>query len=94
MGVATSQTTKQKIYKLLDDLPPTSLSVVEQFVEFVHQQARRRQPVVITSGEEAPPCRYPTVKNPASSLSAWLNLLPEGCGGDALADTEALYDEV
>jgi len=94
MDVATSQTTKQRIYKLLDDLPPTSLSVVEQFVEFVHQQAQRRQPVVITSDEEAPSYRYPTVESPASSLSAWLNLLPEGCEGDALADTEALYDEV
>jgi hypothetical protein len=38
--------------------------------------------------------RYPTVENPASSLNAWLDLLPEACGGDALADTEALYDEV
>jgi hypothetical protein len=94
MDAATSQTTKQRIYKLLDDLPPTSLSVVEQFVEFMHQQARRRQPVVITSDREAPSYRYPTVKNPASSLSAWLNLLPEGCEGDALADTEALYDDV
>jgi hypothetical protein len=94
MDAATSQTTKQQIYKLLDDLPPTSLSVVEQFVEFVRQQAQRRQPVAITSDEKTPSYRYPTVKNPASSLSAWLNLLPEGCGGDALADTEALYDEV
>ena len=37
--------------------------------------------------------RYPTVANPASSLNAWVDLIPEGCGGDALADTEALYDE-
>lgn len=41
-----------------------------------------------------PTHRYPTVENPASSLSDWLNLLPEGYDGDALADTEALYDEV
>ena len=38
--------------------------------------------------------RYPTVAPPASSLSAWKDLMPGGCGGDALADTEALYDEV
>ena len=38
--------------------------------------------------------RYPTVTPPASSLTAWKDLMPEGCGGDALADTEALYDEV
>jgi len=38
--------------------------------------------------------RYPTVATPASSLNVWTDLLPNGCGGDALADTEALYDEV
>ena len=38
--------------------------------------------------------RHPTVAPPASSLNAWKDLMPEGCGGDALADTEALYDEV
>ena len=38
--------------------------------------------------------RHPTVANPASSLNNWKDLMPEGCGGDALADTEALYDDV
>jgi prevent-host-death family protein len=37
--------------------------------------------------------RYPTVAPLASSLNAWKDLMPEGCGGDALADTEALDDE-
>ena len=41
-----------------------------------------------------PGARYPTVANEPASLKDWLNLIPEGCGGDALADTEALYDEV
>jgi prevent-host-death family protein len=41
-----------------------------------------------------PGAQYPTVSNPPSSLKEWLNLIPDGCGGDALADTEALYDEV
>jgi prevent-host-death family protein len=41
-----------------------------------------------------PTQRYPTVAAPASSLNAWMDLIPDGCGGDALADTEALYDEV
>ena len=40
-----------------------------------------------------PGARYPTVANEPSSLKDWLNLIPEGCGGDALVDTEALYDE-
>jgi prevent-host-death family protein len=38
--------------------------------------------------------RYPTVANPVSSLDAWVDLLPEGYDGDALADTEELYDKV
>jgi len=40
------------------------------------------------------PYRYPTVPMPVSSLDVWMNLLPEGYEGDALADTEALYEEV
>ena len=43
---------------------------------------------------EKPPYLYPTVENPASSLSEWLNVLPDGYEGDALADSEALYDEL
>jgi hypothetical protein len=30
---------------------------------------------------------------PASTLDDWLNLVPEGYEGDALMDTEALYEE-
>lgn len=41
-----------------------------------------------------PGAQYPTVANPPFSLKDWLDLIPDGCGGDALADTEALYDEV
>lgn len=101
MNAIIPQTTKLRIFGLLDNLPPSSLSVVEQFVKFMHQQAQQRQPVAISSetvaGEEtndSPPYLYPTVTLPASSLSAWLNLIPDGCGGDALADTEALYGDV
>jgi hypothetical protein len=78
----STQMIKQEISELLDGLPPESLKFVEQFVRFMRQeQAFTSEP------------RYPTVENPASSLNTWLELLPEGCGGDALADTEALYDE-
>ena len=37
------------------------------------------------------PYRYPTVPVPASSLGKFIDLMPP-VGGDALADTEALYD--
>ena len=77
----STQVTKQRISELLDELSPESLQTGEQFVRFLRQQ-----------GSLVSEPRYPTVENPASSLSAWLDLVPEGCGGDALADTEALYD--
>ena len=41
----------------------------------------------------SPAQRHPTVEPPVSSLNAWKDLIPEGCGGDALADTEAHDDE-
>ncbi len=77
------QKTRQRINELLDELPPPILLSVEHFVRFLRQQ----EPSTLGLG-------YPTVENPASSLSAWLDLVPEGYDGDALADTEVLYDEV
>ena len=79
---------------LLDELPPESLTVVEQFVRFLHEQARRGRTVTTVSEEnERPPYLYPTVPVPASSLDGLVGIMPP-VGGDALADTEALYDEV
>ena len=84
MSVQTApQETKARIHQLLDELPPAKLTSVEDFVLFLREHESLRLP-----------SRYPTVENPASSLSAWLDLIPDGCGGDALVDTEALYDEV
>ena len=76
------QKTRQRINELLDELPPQILPSMEH-LRFLRQQ----EPSTLGSG-------YPTVENPVSSLSAWLDLVPEGYDGDALADTEALYDEV
>jgi hypothetical protein len=89
------QATQGRILALLGDLPPESLTLVERFVQFLRDQARRGQPVVSASVREGrPPYIYPTVPVPPSSLDAWLDLLPEGYEGDALEDTEALYNEV
>jgi hypothetical protein len=91
------QDTQSRIRALLHDLPAESLAVVEQFVAFLRQQSERGRTVTVGEGEERvehPPYRYPTVPVPPSSLDAWMNLIPEGYEGDALADTEALYDEV
>jgi len=88
------QDTKQRITTWLDELPPQSLTVVEQFVEFLRQKARQQQTPVVVAEREAPPYLYPTVAAPTSSLKVWNKLLDVGYEGDALADTEALYDEL
>jgi hypothetical protein len=91
------QETQSRIRSLLSDLPAESLAVVEQFLAFLRQQSEHGRTVMVIEGEkkeEQPPYRYPTVPVPPSSLDAWMDLIPEGYDGDALADTEALYDEV
>ena len=91
---AETWTTRNRILSLLNDLSPESLTIVERFVQFLREQARRDRPIVaVSEKEERPPYLYPTIGVPPSSLDGWLNLLPEGYEGDALADTEALYDE-
>ncbi|MBN1877399.1 MAG: hypothetical protein JXA33_24465 [Anaerolineae bacterium] len=92
--LTADQETKQKITAWLEELPPQSLTVVAQFVEFLRQKARQQHPLVVVAEKEAPPYLYPTVVAPTSSLEAWGKLLDAGYEGDALADTEALYDEV
>lgn len=73
----------RRIQNLLEDLPPESLSAVEYFIRFVrHQPNFFNEPY------------YPTVLVPAPRLDTWSNILPVGYEGDALKDTEALYDEV
>jgi hypothetical protein len=87
------QTVRERILVLLDELPPENLITVEHFVQFLRDQARRGQPVKSVQ-EKRTPYTYPTVTTPPSSLDGWLDLVPEGYEGDALADTESLYDEV
>lgn len=77
----STHATIQTITALLEGLPPESLARVESFVRSLSQ-----------SGSAAGPL-YPTVAVPASSLKGWEHVLDEGYEGDALADTEALYDE-
>jgi hypothetical protein len=73
----------RRISTLLNDLSPANLALIEQLVE----QLRH-------SNEANPaPYTYPTVVNSADSLIPLTGLLRDGYAGDALADTEALYDE-
>jgi hypothetical protein len=89
--MTTQSATLTHLQDLLTDLPQDSLSAVEQFVQFVRERAQHGQMLKIVA--ERPAYLYPTVPLPADSLDRWLNLSPTGYDGDALADTEALYDE-
>lgn len=86
-------TIKQKITRLLDDLPPDSLTMVEQFVTFLHQQQIQQDRLNVITAREGTLYRYPTVDNDPSTLGAWLDILSQGYEGNAVADSEALYDE-
>jgi hypothetical protein len=88
-----SPTTKERICKLLDELPLESLTVVDRYVAFVHKQAQQGNPVVMSPDGNSAPFRYPTVAVPALVLDKLVGLAPP-VGGDALADSEALYDLV
>jgi len=85
--------TRQSILDLLDELPAESLSVVEALARLLRDQAQRGSPVVVAPDRAgAPPFRYPTVAVPAAKLDGLVGIMPP-VGGDALADTEALYAE-
>jgi hypothetical protein len=43
MGTLTTQKTRQNILMVLDKLPPESLSIVEQFVNFLQAQIAKTQ---------------------------------------------------
>ena len=86
----------QEIVTLLNDLPTDSLVTVRQFVAFLHQQAHAYPGIDQPLGNgkaEKPRYQYPTVPVPTSKLLELAGIL-SGYEGDALADTEALYDDV
>ncbi len=77
---------------LLADLPPESLRLVEQFVLFLREQARQGQKVAtITEEKKQIPYLYPTVPVPVKSLDGLIGIMPP-LGGNALEDSEALYN--
>lgn len=82
------QVMRDHILSLLNDLPPESLNLVDQFVQSLHERVMSK-----SDDENRPPYLYPSVGVPATSLDGLIGLLSEGYEGDALADTEALYDE-
>lgn len=74
------------------DLPPESLRLVEQFVMFLREQARQGKKVPpITEEKKQIPYLYPTVPVPVKSIDGLIGIMPP-LGGNALEDTEALYN--
>jgi len=91
--VPTARPAPRRLLSLLARLPPESVTFVERFVKFLHEQARQGRTVtVVSEKKEQPPYRYPTVLLPAFALDGLIGIMPP-VGGDALADTEALDDE-
>ena len=77
---------------LLAELPPESVQILEQFARFLREQARLGQRIeVAREKDKRQPYLYPTVAVPAKSLDNLIGIMPP-VGGDALEDSEALYD--
>jgi hypothetical protein len=76
--------TKEQIIRELDDLSPEGLQDLHQYLEFLRHKRwkQNREP----AGEPV----YPTRFVPAERLDALTGVV--NIGGDALADSEALYD--
>ena len=79
--VAPDVTTKQAIVKLLDELPSDKLVEVLDFVQFLKERQREQGGMA---------SRIEVKAVPASHLKSLLGLI--SIGGDALEDTERLYD--
>jgi prevent-host-death family protein len=78
---------------------PVAVLVDYEYYERLKELSEQAKAASLTESSEEqhhprPGAQYPTVANPPSSLKNWHNLIPDGYEGDALADTEALYDEV
>jgi hypothetical protein len=82
--VNTYPITKEQIIRELDELSPEGLRDLYQYLEFLRHQRRKR------NHEPAVESVYPTRFVPAERLDALTGVV--NVGGDALADSEALYD--
>jgi hypothetical protein len=90
MSAVADPTSKQKTYDLLDDLPPEALDAVEGFVRFLREQIKKAQTTadVVASARTVP---LSDRISAAGNLSGLVGLMPP-VGGDALAETEAIYE--
>lgn len=92
LHAGTASTTKalqREIAGQMKDLPLEELLALREFTAFLRQRSLAQN----STASAALPSHHLTVEMPAESLMGLMGLLPP-IGGDALADTEALYDQV
>ena len=85
------EATRARIRQLLDELPGEDLLLVERFVIWTHRQASGQGSGAEKPGSGAVSYLYPGVFVPAAALDKLVGIV--SVGGDALADSEALYDD-
>ena len=68
---------RYNILRLLDELPPEALPMVETFVRFMQANANT---AVSAPSRQPTPWLHPSIPVPASSLDQWLGLLDEAEG--------------
>ena len=76
---------KPELLRVVDALPPSKQAEVLDFAHFLRQQMAAGEP-----GEVRQPWRIELRVVPATTLLGLTGLV--ALGGDAVADTEALYD--
>lgn len=90
--INTVQETRDAVYITQHGRPAAVLVNYEQYEQLLQDLADLTEQVRQAAAATCPPYLYPTVATPVTSLQALSQLLDEGYEGDALADTEALYD--
>lgn len=86
----SSEETRQRLIALLEEMPARDLDIIEKFALFIRQQGGQSV-VAVAERKGEIPYQYPTVPVPASVFSELAGVMPP-VGGDALTDTESLYD--
>lgn len=76
---------------LLAELPPEGVQLVELFARFLREQTRQGLRIGKSAAQDQVLYLYPTVHVPISLLDGLIGIMPP-VGGNALKDSEALYD--
>lgn len=85
----TDLTQRTALYQAIEMLPEYILPDLARFVEFLRFKTGKVRATVST---ESTAYRYPTITLPAETLKDLVGIMPLDFEGDALTDTEALYD--